>query len=419
VGCVAWRGAKIESWRAFQKRLSVALSDPLRSTIITELSMRKMSPKEFFNEFGGGSVSRVARHFKALAKHRWLRCVDKKGPGGRRFGAVESFYRTRELVILDGEAWEKLPYSIRAEFSSTTFLQFTERVVEAMQANTFDARADRHFTSTPILLDQIGWERITPALNAVCISLYEEQDDAKIRARDSGEKRFLVTVALGGFESQGSGHEKNEKRVTLIPPAEGVCSSLHLTHRAAKLFADPLCLQILTELSLRPMSASGFHREFGGASGPGVYRRFAKLSQLGRLEQVEEKYGGRRRGARERFFRTSAPVIFGTSNWSDLSDSVKSTYSWRIFRQLAEHFQEAIEAGTVDARPDRHLSWSFLLLDQEGWEKAMAALDHLFESLMEEQAAAEERAVKSGERLIRVTVALAGFESPKKAVKAP
>jgi hypothetical protein len=78
-----------------------------------------------------------------------------------------------------------------------------------------------------------------------------------------------------------------------------------------------------------------------------------------------------------------------------------------------------LEAGTVDARPERHLSWSFLLLDQEGWEKVMAALDDLFESLREEQAAAEKRAVESGEQRIRATVALAGFESPKNSVKAP
>lgn len=413
-----WIRTKSESNRAFQKRLSVVLSDPLRLKIVTELFMRRMSPKEFFQEFGGGSVSRVACHFNALAKHGWLRCVKKEGPGGKRYGAVESFYRASELVVLDGEAWEKLPLLIRTEFSSMIFSQFAERVVEAMLAGTFDARADRHLTWTPILLDQIGWERITAALNAVFKLLYEEQEDATIRAQDSGEKRFLVTVALAGFESPGWDRKKDEKRVALIP-AEGDHCLVPFTYRVAKLFADPLCLTILTELSLRPMSPSEFHREFGGASKPGIYRRFAKLTKLDRLEEVEQRSGGRRRGARERFFRTTAPMVFDNGSWSNLPDSMKSTCSWHTFGQLAEQFQEALEAGTVDARPERHLSWSFLLLDQEGWGKMMAALYGLFESLLEEQAAAEKRAFKSDEQRIRVTVALAGFESPKNSVKAP
>jgi DNA-binding transcriptional ArsR family regulator len=414
---VRWVGNSVESLRAFRERLAIVLSDPLRLKIVTELFMRAMSPKEFFEEFGGGSVSRVARHFETLEEYRWLRCVGKKGPGGRRFGAVESFYRARELVILDGEAWETLPYLIRAEFSSTTFTQFTERVVEAMQAGTFDARADRHFTRTTILLDQTGWERITAALNDLFKLLYEEQDDAKIRAQDSGEERFLLTVALGGFESPKWDREEDERRVALTS-AEYVSCPVPF-HRASKVLDDPLCLKILDELSVRPMSAIGFYRKFGGTSQAGIYRRFKKLAKLGFLEEVRRESGGKRRGARERFLRATAPAIFDGDSWTDLPDPVKSTPSWRIFRQLAEQFQEAMEAGTLDARPDRHLTWSLLLLDQEGWEKVMDALNRLFECLREEQAAAEKRVAESGEQRIQVTVALAGFESPKNSTKAP
>jgi len=48
-----------------------------------------------------------------------------------------------------------------------------------------------------------------------------------------------------------------------------------------------------------------------------------------------------------------------------------------------------------------------------------AALYGLFKSLLEEQAAAEKRTLKSTEQRVRVTVALAGFESPRNSVKAP
>jgi hypothetical protein len=50
-------------------RLAVVHDYPLRMKIVTELYMREMSPKEFFDEFGGGSISRVCRHFEKLAEY--------------------------------------------------------------------------------------------------------------------------------------------------------------------------------------------------------------------------------------------------------------------------------------------------------------------------------------------------------------
>lgn len=134
-----------ESQAAYLQRLAVVLADPLRMKIATELFLREMSPTLFFEEFGGGSVSRVTRHFDALVKAGWLRCV-RSATGGKRFGGVESFYRAPRLAVFDNEAWAGLPYSVRAEISSMIFDQLADRIVEAIQAGTFDSRPDRHFT---------------------------------------------------------------------------------------------------------------------------------------------------------------------------------------------------------------------------------------------------------------------------------
>ncbi len=406
-----------ESRAPFLQRLAVVLADPLRLKIVTELYLREMSPTLFFEEFGGGSVARVARHFEVLAKHCWLRFI-RSETGGKRFGGVESFYRAPELVIFDNETWAELPYSIRAAFSATTFNQFAERVSEAMQAGTFDARPDRHFTWTPILLDQIGWERILEALNALFESLFEEQEDAKLRIYNSGEDPIRTAVALGGFESPGADLNRDSERVEL-GLAESARGLPPFTWCVSKVFADPLCLKIVAELSLRAMSATEFHRTFGGASRAGIYRRFKMLTELGWLRKVGEETGGKRRGATERFFRATGPAVFDNDSWCEVPNLIRTTNSWTIFEQLSEQFKEAIEAGTVDARPDRHLSWSLLLLDRLGWQHVMKALDALFAFIFEEKAAAEGRAADCGEERIRMTVALAGFESPKDLTKAP
>lgn len=402
---------------SFLRRLAIVFAEELRLKIVTELYMREMSPSQFYEEFGGGSIARVDRHFKKLVEHGWLRFIREES-GGRRRGGTEHFYRARELAIFDNETWALLPYSIKVAFSWTIFKQFAERVQEALQAETFDARSDRHFTWTPILVDQLGWERVVARVDTLFESLAEEQEDAKLRIFHSEEKPILATIALGGFESPTrSSNDLNTQSTVQL--AEAIECPVPFTVRVSKVFADPLCLRIVTELNLRTMSAPQFHAEFGGATPDGVRRRFKMLAEIGWLRKIDQKTGGRRRGATENFYRATGPAVFDSGTWSGLPDAIRTTYSWTIFEQLADHVKEAMQAGTFDARADRHLSWSLLRLDQLGWEKVIAAVDALFASVFEEEKSAKLRMDASGEQPITLTVALAAFESPRDSVKAP
>lgn len=292
-----------ESRESFLRRMAVVLADPLRLKIVTELFLREMSPKLFFEEFGGGSLPRVARHFEVLIKHGWLRFI-RSETGGKRRGGVEGFYRARELAVFDNKTWADLPYSIRVEFSSTIFDQFAERVTEAMRAGTFDARNDRHFTWSAVLLDETGWKRVTTAVDALFESLSEEQEDAKLRVHKSGEEPFLATVSLAAFESPRPGAEGGDEQIGASLPTSPVC--LHpFSRRISRVISDPVCLSIVTELNLQAMSPTGFHRKFGCGSRNAIYRRFNLLAELGWLTKVDEKTGGPRRGATESFFRAT------------------------------------------------------------------------------------------------------------------
>lgn len=413
----------IRSQVSFLRRLAVVFAEPLRLKAVTELYMREMSPTQFFEEFGGGSVPRVDRHFKTLVKYGWLQHV-RQVTGGRRRGGTEHFYRAPELAVFDYETWAELPYSIRVAFSATIFEQFTERAMQAMEAGTFDAHPERHFTWTPIVVDRLGWERVIASIDSFFESIFDELADAKLRIVESGEEPMLATVALAGFESpmRSRGADEPPRPSAVESPldlAERRDTSIPFSMRVAKVFADPVCLKIVTELNLRAMSATQFHDEFGEGASSGSHRRFKMLADLGWLKQTGMKTGGKRRGATERFYRATGPAIFDLNSWSTVPDSVRSTYSWRIFEQLSDQVREAIEAGTLDARDDRHLSWSLLLLDRLGWERTVAATDSLFTSLFVEQKSAERRLAESGEEPLLMTVALAAFESPRDSVKAP
>jgi DNA-binding transcriptional ArsR family regulator len=401
-------------------RLAVVFAVPIRLKIVTELYMRPMSPKQFFNVFGGGSISRVDRHFKRLTEHGWLRLLYTEKGDGRR-GGTEHVYRATELAIFDLDTWSQLPYSIRADYSSRAFRQLTERAEKAMTAGTFDARPERHLTWTALALDQLGWERIITAADSLFESLLEEQTDAKLRIAASDEETILATVALMAFESPGA--DNLESRSGLVLPvveADHCFDSAEANMlRLSKIFADPLKLKIVTELNLREMSPSQFHSEFGGGPLSALDHRFKYLVKLGSLVEVKTKTGGTRRGATEHFYRATGPAIFDIHSWSEVPGSLKTRYSWNTFEQLVEQVAKAMVAGTFDARPERHLTWSLLRLDQRSWEQVIAATDANFAFLVEEEAAAARRIEESGEKPIRATVATAAFESPKEALEAP
>lgn len=410
-----WTDSKSQA--SYLRRLAVVFADELRLKIVTELYMREMSPSGFHAEFGGGSVARVDRHFKRLTEHGWLRFVRSES-GGRRRGGKEHFYRATAPAVFDNETWSRVPYSIRVAFSWRTFGQLAERVHEALQAGTFDARADSHLRWTPLLLDRLGWDQVVAAVDELFESLFEEQADAKLRIFHSGENPILATAAMALFESpphrQGPGEEQAGS--TLV---DGTVSAVPFPLRVSKVFADEVCLEIVAETNLREMSARQFHEEVGGASVEGIRRRFKMLAEIGWLSKVTEKRGGKRRGAAEHFYRATGPAIFGNGTWAEVPDPVKATCSWQTFEQLSDQVREAIEAGTFEARTDNHLSWSLLRLDQQGWEKVAIAVDALIAFASGAQENARLRMSSSGEQPITTTLALAAFESPKDSVKAP
>lgn len=404
----------------YLRRLSVVWASPLRLKIVTELYLREMSPKQFQAEFGGGSISRVDKTFKKLAKHGWLRYVYSKGPGGTRRGAKEHFYRATELAIFDDATWPLVPYSMRVAISWTTFRQLAERVGQALAENTLTARRGTHLGWTTVVLDQPGWERVIAAVNALFEAIFQEQDDARIRISHTGEKPLLATGGFAVFESPTRSHGLGEERTTPhLVYADKECPA-PFTLRVSKAIADELCLRIVEEANRRQLSAPLFHAEFGGDTVEGIRRRCKMLERIGWLKQVGTKTGGRRRSAVEFFYVAAGPAIFAREAWAELPRSIEPIpVAWTTFTHLAEKVKDAIVAGTFEARLDNHFSWSLLRLDQEGWEKVVAAFDALLALILKEWEASEGRLADSGERPIETTIALAAFESPRTVAKEP
>lgn len=399
--------------REHLRRLSIVFAVELRLKIVGELYIREMSPKQFFEEFGGGSISRVTQNFERLAEAGWLRYIRSEGPGGKRRGGVEHFYRSTEPAFFDAQTWALVPYSMRVASSWSLFNQIALRLRQALEASSLEASRKRDLSCTRVLLDQVGWERVIEAIDAHFVSLFEEQKDACLRVPGSGEELIRADVLLIAFESPMRGRQIGPCLVEggkepLIPFPE----------RLAPVLADDVCMQIVSELNRREMSVTQFHREFGGATTGGIRSRFKRLETSGWLKKVNEETGGRRRGATEHFYRATRPTIRDSGAWTEPSDALRRTRSWRTFKQFAEKVKEAMQAGTFDARVDRYVTLSFLSLDQQGWANVVAGIEALSALIFEEQGRAKARMKRSDEELVAMTVGLGAFEASKDVAKA-
>lgn len=397
------------------RRLAVVFAVELRAKIVVELYMREMSSPQFFEEFGGGSPARISQNFTTLAEKNWLRLVRKEGPGGRRRGGTEHFYRATELPFLDAESWALLPYSVRATSSWNMHRQIAPRLREDLEMPSKEARYRRDLSCAAFLMDEEGWKRSIAALDAQFVSLYEEQEDARRRSDLSGEELIRADVYLISFQSPDI-WVPTVADLLLEYPREPLVG---FNERLAPILDDDVCLEIVSELNKQEISVTQFHREFGEVSKPGVSRRFKGLEGSGWVAKGQIRTGGARRGAREQFYRATKPPIHRYDPCADAPSALKETESWITFERLCASINEAMVSATFDAREDRYFAWSLISLDRQGWESVMAGIESLAEFISQEQEQAKIRMAKSDEKPIRMTVGLAAFEAVKDSIKAP
>jgi hypothetical protein len=86
--------------------------------------------------------------------------------------------------------------------SWSTLQQFSERAAEAFEAETFDARVDRHLSWSLLRLDEPGWKKLMALLDGYFESQFAMQRAAKKRLHESPHLESMVaTFFLTGFEA--------------------------------------------------------------------------------------------------------------------------------------------------------------------------------------------------------------------------
>lgn len=187
-----------------QLSLLKALAHPVRLHLLGILSYRTISPAEFARE-RDEPIPNVSYHFKVLERLGCAELAEAKPAGG----SYEHIYRRTATVIFDDEYWLQMPDEARRIIASTTLKDLIGRMTQAIQAGTFTARDDVHFTWTPMNVDQLGWAELMELLDSTRREASQIEFRSAQRIAKEGKPSFPATVALAGFESPGEAQARS------------------------------------------------------------------------------------------------------------------------------------------------------------------------------------------------------------------
>jgi hypothetical protein len=111
----------------------------------------------------------------------------------------------------------------------------------------------------------------------------------------------------------------------------------------------------------------------------------------------------------DRRYRVLACMI-EDSDWASLSKADREALSATALQVVFTESMLALKTGTFDSRPDRHLSWKRLRLDEEGWRELALVLRRTLNEVDAVQDRARGRLVRTGEEGVEAITALINFE---------
>jgi Helix-turn-helix domain len=152
--------------------------------------------------------------------------------------------------------------------------------------------------------------------------------------------------------------------------------------RLIKAMGHPLRMRLLMRFNERVASPNELAKEFDEPLGNVAYHT-RMLLELGCLELARTVP---RRGATEHFYRAVVRPFFSDEDWAALPQSARQSISDTVLQRAWSDAADALHAGTLDLRDDRHLSRTHLVLDEPGWEELNALLAGVLEQAFEIQA---------------------------------
>jgi DNA-binding transcriptional ArsR family regulator len=184
-----------------------------------------------------------------------------------------------------------------------------------------------------------------------------------------------------------------------------------LDSNIVKALSHPLRMRILTRLNEGVASPNEMSKEFE-ESLPLVSYHVRILRELDCIELVRTTP---RRGAIEHHYRALTRPFLDDADWRQLPPSARKAVSNTVLSKALGDVRNAVATGTFDDRPDRHLSYSALMLDEQAFKELGQRLDEVLNWAIEEQARAAGRLQtdeESGGPEVRARLTLLAYPAP-------
>ncbi len=179
--------------------------------------------------------------------------------------------------------------------------------------------------------------------------------------------------------------------------------------RLFKALSHPLRFQALMILNERVASPNELSKELGeGLSQVSYHVKVLLESDCIELVKTEP-----RRGAVEHYYRATSRALFDDGEWAKLPASVKPGFSASLLQTIMDDAAASLKAESFDARDERHLSWTPLKVDEQGWQDLAGLLAETLDRVLEIQAESGRRMAKARDgESTSAAVAMMSFTTP-------
>jgi DNA-binding transcriptional ArsR family regulator len=182
-----------------------------------------------------------------------------------------------------------------------------------------------------------------------------------------------------------------------------------------KSLAHELRAEILAILNERMASPNELAKELDeGLSQVSYHVKVLKDYEVITLVKTEP-----RRGAVEHYYRATSRAYLTDRDWHELPESVREGMSADLFQMIVDDVVASLENEVFDAREDRHMSWTPMIVDEQGWAEINGLLNTALKQVLKAQQASVKRVAKSGEPGINMSVAMIGYAVPDTSAKKP
>lgn len=178
--------------------------------------------------------------------------------------------------------------------------------------------------------------------------------------------------------------------------------------RVIKALGHPVRVMALVILNERVASPNEIAQELNQTVGHVSYH----IKVLKKCECIELVDTAPRRGAVEHYYRATSRAFIDDEAWRRLPASVRPGLTASLLQDVFQDAGAALSAGTFDGRDDRHLAWTPMIVDEEGWKEINEASAALLERVFEVQAASAKRLTEAGEPGSQVSVVSMVYETP-------